>query len=228
MAVCLNGGTAHAVNGMVSASNGTSSFSVTSFSTLSTFKLFGSKVSVQLSYAGFSTAYLKSAGGTVRFNSSFNNVYVHSAGFTVTGGLSMGSSVINEIYVGDKYYAMSFQDSGTKLGWVHVVQTNAEGTLLVIDQWSYNGSGGTIKTLSDSVTTSRLALTGGQEKLYWSNDNEDGVARYEVQSRDASGAWQAADSDVPGSGSYSAKVDSGKTCRLVVEMTDGSTKKVDF
>jgi hypothetical protein len=73
-----------------------------------------------------------------------------------------------------------------------------------------------------------LVLTNGQEKLHWSNDSEDGVARYEVQSQDASGAWTAADSDVPGSGSYSTKIDSGKTCRLVVEMTDGPTKEIAF
>ena len=65
-------------------------------------------------------------------------------------------------------------------------------------------------------------------KLHWTNDNEDGVARYEVQAKDGAGEWAAVDSDVPGEGSYAAKVSADAVCRLVVENIDGSTDEIDF
>jgi hypothetical protein len=212
---------------MVTGSNAGSMFSATA-STV--FNLFSSKGGVGFYLNGTVPAFTD-AGGNLMFHKTASGtsipMAVLSSGVTVSAGLgAFQSAALNPSGVSNKYYAMSFNDSGTKYGWVHVVSST--GNILIMDLWSYNAAGGTIKTLSDSVTTSRLALTGGKEKLHWSNDNEDGVARYEVQSKDASGAWQAADSDVPGSSSYSAKIDSGKTCRLVVEMTDGSTKEIDF
>jgi hypothetical protein len=235
-AVCLTGGSpAHAVNGMVSASNaGNSTFAVGS-SVLDYANVFGSKASFPI-YQFTTQALHKNLGPVLGHPSTFltfrttgtGSVATWSASVTIGSMLGSPDSVARALNgTTNKYIAAQFPDSGTKYGWIHVVGSTYLGGIQ-LDVWSYNNSGGTIKTLSESVSTSRLALTDGQEKLHWSNDNEDGVARYEVQSKDALGSWQAADSDVPGSGSYSAKVDSGKTCRLVVEMTDGTTKEIDF
>ena len=84
------------------------------------------------------------------------------------------------------------------------------------------------KPLSDSVTTRKLDLSDGRAKLHWANTNEDGVARYEVQAKDASGAWRAVDSSAPGESRYSATVAKDATCRLVVEMVDGKTHEANF
>jgi hypothetical protein len=228
-AVCLTGGGVHAVNGNISASNGANSTFATGASGSTLVNLFGSKATMfvdQLSSIP-SAKFFTASGGFLAIR---NNIGSAAWPASVTVGSTLGTATLFATVqntIADKYLALSFVDTGTKYGWVHIVSCgNPSG--LQIDLWSYNGAGGTIKTLSDSVTTSRLALSDGKVKLHWSNDNEDGVARYEVQSQDASGAWTAADSDVPGSGSYSAKVDSGRTCRLVVEMTDGSTKEIDF
>jgi hypothetical protein len=218
-AVCMTGGSpAHAVNGLVSATNGTSVFNGVTSIYLFGFKAAALLISPTMVDVGGSLSFVEN--GTGKFLNRFSSV-------TISSGLYFGGGVASLSSTSNTYIGMSFNDGGTKYGWVRVVDyTNPT---LTISNWSYNNSvGGSIKTLSDSVTTSRLALSDGKEKLHWSNDNEDGVARYEVQSKDATGAWQAADSDVPGSGSYSAKVDSGKICRLVVEMTDGSTKEIAF
>jgi hypothetical protein len=217
-AVCLTGGTqAHAVNGTIAASNGGNSVFGNS-----TIYLFGNKATATVF---FGTIVRLGAGSLSFVRTGGANISNMSASVTVNSLLPAASIAVLSNTT-NKYYGMSFNDSGTKYGWVEVI-SYASNTL-TLNAWSYNGSGGTIKTLSDSVTTGRLALADGAEKLHWSNDNEDGVARYEVQSQDDSGNWTASNSDVPGSGSYTAKVDSGKTCRLVVEMTDGSTKEIDF
>jgi hypothetical protein len=221
-AVCLTGGSpAHAANGNILSSNATSIFG-----TFTNFNLFSSKATA---YKIIDT--LGDGGGGASLSIAYTGGFyasTFSTGVSITSGLSWAFSAFLQS-ITNKYYGLRFDDSGTtKYGWLHVVDYNAGTDVLQVDTWAYNTLGNSISTLSDSVTTSRLALTDGQEKLHWSNDNEDGVARYEVQSQDASGQWQAADSDVPGSGSYSAKIDSGKTCRLVVEMTDGSTKEIDF
>lgn len=191
------------------------------------FKLCSSKIVANFGLiATVGIGYLYQNVGSAKFHNAATAVLPLNSGVSVSAGLNFANTV-GTLGATNKYFAFSFEDSGTKFGWVHVIDATDIG-FLRIDTWAYNTLGNPIKTLSDSVTTSRLALTDGKEKLHWSNDNEDGVARYELQSQDASGAWQAAGSDVPGSGSYSAKVDSGKTCRLVVEMTDGSTKEIDF
>jgi len=227
IAVCLTGGTAaHAVNGLVSISNGGNSAFYNS-----SFNLFGSKVLVAITaFVPMELLLLAGSAGVAAYTGTptSSTIRILPAGVSITSGLFFtGGGFIHDAT--DKYYGMRFNDSGLKYGWVHVVSaTTPSGDTTVLDTWSYNGSGGAIKTLSDSVTTSRLALSDGKEKLYWSNDNESGVARYEVRTKDDAGNWTATDSDVPGSGSYSTKVANGAMCRLVIEMTDGSAKEVDF
>ncbi len=112
-------------------------------------------------------------------------------------------------------------------GWIEIA--NATATKLHVGEWGWNNSpGANIKTLADSLTTTKLPLATGLTRLHWTNDNEDGVARYEVQSKDASGAWQAIDSDTPGEGRYTATVAKDAECRLVVEKVDGQSEEVQF
>ncbi len=130
---------------------------------------------------------------------------------------------------GTKYFGVKYPVSLTdyRYGWVSV--TSAAGNKIVFDQWSFNStSNGSIFTLADCVTTRKLDLSDGRAKLHWGNANEEGVARYEVQAKDASGAWKAVDSSAPGESRYSATVAKDAACRLVVEMVDGATHEVAF
>ncbi len=129
--------------------------------------------------------------------------------------------------LGAKKYVVYYFGNPKKYGWMEVTASGANN--ISIGQWSFESNvGDGIKTLAGSITTHKLALSGSSTKLHWTNDNEDGVARYEVQAKDASGEWQAVDSDTPGEGHYAAKVDNDAQCRLVVEKVDGTTEEVEF
>ena len=156
-------------------------------------------------------------------------------GITVNSGMNWLTSVFmttGTFFSGstEKYYGVRFTtNSGTNwfYGWWHMRYIAA--SKVQVRAWGYqNTADASILTLADSVTTSKLDLTDGQVKLHWTNSNEDGVARYEVQAKDASGEWQAVDSDAPGEGAYAAKVDGDGAYRLVVERVDGETEEVEF
>ena len=99
---------------------------------------------------------------------------------------------------------------------------------MTLDQWGYENTGASIHTLAGSVTARKLGLADGREKLVWSNANEEGVARYEVQTKDAAGQWHAVSSEAPGAGMYSMAVPAGAECRVVVEKVDGTAEHIAF
>ena len=125
----------------------------------------------------------------------------------------------------DKYIKIRFNDGTQYYGWS---QFQLSGNTFLFGAWSYAPEGSNIPTLADSVTAQKLGLADGREKLVWSNANEDGVARYEVQAKDASGAWNAVSSEAPGAGMYSMAAPKGAQCRVVVEKVDGSTEHIAF
>jgi hypothetical protein len=129
-----------------------------------------------------------------------------------------------------KYFGVSFPVSLTAYdyGWVGVTSTSANGMSISFNKWAYDNTGAPIMTLADTVTTRKMTLSDGRVKLHWTNANEDGIARYEVQTKDASGAWKAVDSDAPGVGKYGATVAKDAQCKIVVEKVDGTTEEVAF
>ncbi len=232
-AVCLTGGgAAHAVSGSINASNGRVTFDT---STYRTFKVFASKASFYI-YTSSSMDIEPAGTNTTEVLMYGTDVRKFAAGVLINSGIGgvWGGGQTSPPHQGhgtllppvsDKYFAVRFTSGGLQHGWVHVV--TASDTSIQLDTWGYDGDGN-ITTLSDSLTTRKLPLADGRVKVHWSNANEDGVARYEVQAKDASGEWQAVDSVPPGEGAYAAKVDSGAECRLVVEKVDGETEEVEF
>ncbi len=241
-AVCLtSAGTAHAaiVTGNISASNGGTSFSGTTVfgsNGKSYLKAFGDQVSWRLrtDSPGARFSWMKNFPQINGVSAATVNGCLlagHNADLTVSAGMANGFGQNRKIpaSVSNKYMAVRFRDTNLDYyhGWMHIV-TGSNNTIS-FDKWGYQGTiEGSIKTLSDSVTTRKLALSDGQTKLHWANENEDGVARYEVQAKDAAGQWQAVDSNTPGDGAYAAKVDSDAECRLVVERVDGDTEEFAF
>lgn len=130
----------------------------------------------------------------------------------------------------NKYFAVAFATSLTTYdyGWLEVVSTSANGKIIQFGKWGYNATGAAIKTLAGSVITHQVGLSDGRVKLLWNNGNEDGVARYEVQVKDVSGAWHAVDSTTPGEGRYATTLAGGSECRLLVENVDGATQEIAF
>lgn len=225
VAVCLSAGTAHGVSGNVAASNGGTAFTANP-STNAPFKLFGSLANFKVELYNGSIPYLS--------GNSINALVGQTGGFVNHLGPGVNVSLLNfapytkmKSNQSNNYIGLGFGASPLKYGWVHCVSTNANGRQLKIDTWSCNASGGAIKTLDDSVTPRKLALSDGRIKLHWVNANEDGVARYEVQAKGANGTWSAVDSSTPGEGSYAATVASGEY-RLMVENSDGSSRSINF
>ena len=130
----------------------------------------------------------------------------------------------------EKYYAVRFTtNSGAnwKYGWWRMTWIATDR--IQVRGWGYQSLSDTATlTLADSITARKLGLADGREKLVWSNANEEGVARYEVQAKDASGAWNAVSSEVPGAGMYSIAVPKGNECRVVVEKVDGTAENIAF
>ena len=128
----------------------------------------------------------------------------------------------------NRYIKIRFNDGGGyKYGWSQYKDLG--GGTWQFGAWSYSNTvDGAILTLADSVKAQKLGLADGREKLVWSNANEEGVARYEVQAKDASGAWNAVSSEAPGAGMYSIAVPKGSNCRIVVEKVDGTAENIAF
>ncbi len=231
VAVCLTGGGAQGafVTGNIKGvSNTTSVFGVGGSP-----KAFGGSISWHLNVVSgrivFNTGTISMSCPLNRTGGPGKYIAMHPAGVTVSNGMGTFDNVRQvPNSVSDKYIATRFVKGGTRYGWLHVVSSNGTGTSITIDKWGYENTGASVKTLSESVTTQKLGLSNGQVKLHWTNKNEDGVARYEVQAKDASGAWKAVDSSTPGEGHYAAMVAGGSECRLVVEKVDGATQQINF
>ena len=229
--VCLTGGGAFAakITGAISASNA----GRTVFAASNSLKLFNAKVNGMFLPESTHDNRIWFWGGAINLNGTAlnSNAYIamHSAGVAISNGMAH-SFVAKKVpaNVSDRYMAIRFADSGDRFGWVHVHSTNAGRTQIVLDTWGYEDSGASIHTLGESVTAKKLGLSDGRAKLMWSNANEDGIARYEAQTKDASGAWTAVSSDAAGAGHYSATVPAGATCRIVVEKVDGATEEIGF
>ena len=125
----------------------------------------------------------------------------------------------------DRFVKIRFNNGTQYYGWTQF--TNNAG-VFELGAWSYMPVGAGIPTLADSVKAQKLGLADGREKLVWSNANEEGVARYEVQAKDAAGVWSAVSSEVPGAGMYSIAVPKGGECRVVLEKVDGTTEGIAF
>lgn len=225
VAVCLSAGTAQGVSGNVAASNGATVFAAVP-SANAPFKLFGSLANLKVEIYNSVTPYLSNATALPAIASAGGYVNHVGAGVNVSpmgfyGFVKMRASQANN------YIGVHFSTAPVKFGWVHCVSTSSNGRQLQIDTWSYNASGGGIKTLGESISAKQIALTDGRAKLSWSNANEAGVARYEVQAKGADGAWAAMDSSTPGDGSYCATFKAG-AYRLLVENSDGSAREIAF
>lgn len=226
-AVCFGGGNVWATSGNVAASNaGATSFVAPSIG----IKLFGSAVTFALN-TSIAGGYFYGATAGLFFDmqgtSSAKVIRHFAAGVPVAGLTFFRKSGFFNPNQSNNYIAARFTNGGTRYGWVHCISTNSNGKQLRIDTWSYNASGGGIKTLDESITSKKLSLSDGRVKLNWSNANEEGVARYEIQAKGADGKWSAVDSSVPGEGSYAATVQAGEY-RLKVESVDGATRELAF
>ncbi len=233
VAVCLTGGGAKAgfVSGSIKGTNGGQSvFAVGHNSLYACSKgamwnlAYGSGTSNRINFSS------QLGGGQLNGTAGAYAV-AHNAGVAVNAAMG-GFADLRRVpdNVADKFFAVKFGSLGGELryGWLHVVSSNAGGSSIQIDRWGYENTGATCKTLSESVTTQKLGLSDGHTKVCWTNTNEDGIARYEVQAKDASGAWKAVDSSTPGEGHYAATVAGGSQCRLVVEKVDGATQQINF
>lgn len=230
--VCLaSGGPAQAVfvSGNLKDSNG----GTTSFGPGGSMKAFSSMVMWLLTKVNASHLRFSSLSGVGQLNAttlSAKYAAVHDPGVTVSTGMAGGFKDLCwvPLNVSNKYFAVRFDFSGNTYGWIHVVSTDGSGNSIVVDKWGAENDHSPCKTLADSVTTRRLCLSDGRVKLHWANANEEGVARYEVQAQDASGAWNAIDSSAPGEGSYAATTSGDATCRLLVERVDGTSEEMTF
>ena len=157
-------------------------------------------------------------------------------GVSITSGLAwqstifMGSGTNFNDGGNPKYFMVRFTTNGGanwNYGWWRM-RFYSIANVLVKDWGFENNVDTTLLTLSDTLVTRKLSLVDGKAKLHWTNKNEDGVSRYEVQKRDAAGEWREVDSDTPGDGRYTAKVAGEGEYRLVVEKVDGTTAAVDF
>lgn len=228
-AVCLTGGGgAHAagVSGNIFDSNGKTSFNLGNF-----LKACTSQASWTLRTPTGAFGFSWSTGGQGILNHAGSYIYPHDAGVMVSAGMVNGFADIMKIPngVSDKYFAVKYQNlgGGVYYGWLHVNSTTAN--TISLDKWGYeNTPNAPIHTLAGSISAKKLGLADGRTKLLWSNANEDGVARYEVQAKDASGAWNAVSSEAPGAGMYSIAVPKGAQCRVVVEKVDGTTVEIGF
>ena len=239
VAVCLSGGgTAHGAIQTgplrLNAFNGVTATTFVSGNQIYAFSVSAGRGRIQLNDSG---GKLRAGfvGSSILMNDTVAGTYaaMHPAGVTESAGLANGFDNLNKLPTGagsdDKYLAVYFKLNGATFhyAWIHVISCST--TTLTADTWGYEDTpDGSIKTLADSITTRRLALAGGHMKLHWSNKNEDGVSRYEVQTKDSSGEWQAIDADTPGDGRYATKVTGGTDYRLMVEKVDGTTETVDF
>ncbi len=240
VAVCVTGGGAvYAATGNIAASNGGNALfpagvNMKAFGSLASFnvQIFGGKVAMICVTMTLGDPFLGTPGVnpvTVAIPAPY--VRMLNAGVAVSAGLVNGFHYDGYIPAGvadGKYIGVTFEvGPNTRYGWIHVV--SATLTNVTFDKWGSNTlDANVINTLSDSVTMRKLDLSDGRAKLHWANTNEDGVARYEVQTKDASGAWRAVDSSAPGESRYSATVAKDATCRLVVEMVDGKTHEATF
>ena len=227
-AVCLNSvppATAAVVTGTIAGSNGGTS----SFGGGDTINVFSTKAEWFIATVG-QMFFQYTAGNKGYVNNNGTNIVAvtQSASVTVSAGLpgSFNSQWVMPASVTDKYLAARFEDGGTRFGWIHVVTANT--TNATIDLWGYENSGASIKTASDTVAAKKLPLSDGRTKLTWTNANEEGVSRYEVQAKGADGAWSAVDSETPGEGAYAATLPGDREYKLVVELTSGKTSEVDF
>ena len=228
-AVCLSGGGAQAlgVSGNIVESNGK-----TSFAQGNSLKACNSAARWLLTSLSGSGAFAFSfSAGSGLLNENAGYIRTHAAGVTVSAGMSGGFTDLLHIPngVSDIYFAVEygFLGGGVRYGWLHVNSTTAN--TISLDKWGYENTGASITTLADSVTTARkLGLADGRTQLRWTNANEEGVARYEVQAKDASGVWNAVSSEVPGAGMYSIAVPKGAQCRVVVEKVDGTAENIAF
>lgn len=234
VAVCLTGGGVQSakVTGNIKASNG----GVSAFAAGVKIFAFNYNVSWLMTSAGESrmrfSLYAPKSG---KLNGTAGAARVfcaaHNAGVTISNGMAHGFFDYQNIpsSVSNKYFAVQFKDDvNARYGWLHVVSSNAEGKSVTLDKWGYENSGASIKTAAESVSTQKLVISGNRVQLRWANKNEDGVARYEVQSQGAAGDWKAVSSNTPGDATYGVSVPQGARCRLVVEMVDGATSTVDF
>lgn len=166
--------------------------------------------------------------GTAQFATNGGHLAKYNAGVSCKTGANWFYSVATNAADTSIHYIKVRYNTTTvpKYGWFESQWMAANA--FRIGAWSYNPTGGAILTLSESVTTTKLPLSDGQTKLHWTNANEDGVSRYEVQAQTGDGAWQAVDSSTPGESSYAVKVNQDATYRLMVEMTDGEKHEVAF
>ena len=231
LAVCLSsGGMAFAATGAIGASNG----GQTNFVRPNTFNAFNSLAKFSINGPDFvvRNIYGLTTGTPVINQASTTYLRTVNAGVVVSSGMPGGfnSFVRNRNNVANKFMSVKFNAGGVRFGWIHIVSIDGNGANLQINQWGYNSTtvGGSIKTLSDSLTARKFDLADGKVKLHWTNSNEDGVSRYEVQAKDAEGEWQAVDSDTPGDGRYTLKTENEGDYRLMVEKIDGTSETVDF
>jgi hypothetical protein len=141
-----------------------------------------------------------------------------------TGPFNVKASLTGVWGGSGKYIKIRFNDGSTKYGWS---QFTKSGTNLYFGAWSYNNSGGAIKTLGESVKATRLELTDGGAMLHFTNGNEEGVAAYAIEA-DREGSWEAVARFAPGDGRYSVQEPGGAAYRLVVERLDGGTHHLSF
>ncbi len=126
----------------------------------------------------------------------------------------------------NKYIKIRFKEDRTiKYGWS---QFRKDGSTFLFGPWSYNNSGGGIKTLADTLTATRLPLAGGNVMLHWTNRHEDGLAAYHLQKQRAAGGWVDVESFVPGTGTYSVVASGHGRFRVVAEQVDGQSTSRDF
>ena len=189
------------------------------------FNMKHSEFSGKISLFNSTGTWLAKAGGN---NTGFARTGVYLQTYNTGVNCEVGSfatSVKLNSVGPDRYIKIRFNDGTQYYGWS---QFQVSGSTFLFGAWSYAPVGSGIKTLSSSVSASKLGLSDGRTKLLWSNTNEDGIARYETQTKDASGAWTTVSSDAAGAGSYSATVPAGVACRIVVEKVDGATEEIGF
>ena len=210
---------------------GSNPASVFTFNTTNTFaiNLFSSRAQMSIIRQPGAPLFVQSAGGSLAFNSAGPYVAALNSGVTVSGAMAGGFDINGYVFdnLSGKFLAVGFSDGGNRFGWVRIT-TPGDQSSFSADLWGFEDTGATIRTADETVSTKVLALSSGKTRLTWTNANEEGVSRYEVQAKGTDGAWSAVDSDTPGAGTYATTLPGDREYRLVLELTDGETTEVDF
>ncbi|MGR3178857.1 MAG: hypothetical protein ACUZ8E_12460, partial [Candidatus Anammoxibacter sp.] len=122
------------------------------------------------------------------------------AGVAVTAGQAFGSIGFMPDNLSNRYLAVKFDEGASPtnsrlFGWIKV-SSGAGGKTATVHSWGYQNDGGKIFTVADNFSSTVLNLSSGKNRIVWNAESEDGIARYDVERKEA-GKWITISAEIP-------------------------------